>query len=92
MLKAEFHVSRVVRLLRQRDGFPDPQDILLPEAHHFSFVAPAPESVGESLAGPEPFDRAAFREEMNRRAALHEEMNRRIVTFFKQAMSDCVAH
>ncbi len=89
MLKAEFHVSRVVRLLKQRDDFPDPQDILLPKAHHFSFVAPLPESVGRSLAGPEGFDPAAFHEEMNRRAALHEEMNRTIVTFFKQALSDC---
>ncbi len=90
VVKAEFHVSRVVRLLKQRDDFPDPQEILLPGAHHLSFVAPVPESVGESLAGPEPFDRAAFREEMNRRAALHEEMNRRLVTFFKHAFSDSV--
>lgn len=90
MLKAEFHVSRVVRLLRQRDDFPDPQEILLPGAHHLSFVAPVPESVAKSLAGPEGFDRAAFHEEMNRRTALHEEMNRRIVTFFKQAFSDCM--
>jgi predicted dienelactone hydrolase len=80
MLKAEFHVSRVVRLLKQRDDFPDPQEIVLPGAHHLSFVASVPESVGESLAGREPFDRAAF----------HEEMNRRIVTFFRQAFSDCV--
>ena len=29
---------------------------------------------------------------MNRRTALHEEMNRTIVTFFKQALSDCVKH
>ncbi len=90
VLKAEFHVCRVVRLLKQRDDFPDPQDILLPKADHFSFIAPIPESVGKSLAGPELFDRAAFHEEMNRRAALHEEMNRRIVTFFKQAFSDCM--
>ncbi len=90
MLKAEFHVSRVVRLLKQRDDFPDPLDILLPKAHHLSFVAPVPESVGESLAGPEPFGRAAFHEEMTRRTALHEEMNRRIVTFFKQAFSGCM--
>ena len=60
VLKAEFHVSRVVRLLKQRDDFPEPQDILLPTANHFSFIAPVPESVGESLAGPEGFDRAAF--------------------------------
>ena len=89
VLKAEFHVSRVVRLLEQRDNFPAPQDIVLPKAHHLSFIAPIPESVGKSLAGPEHFDRAAFLEEMNRRAALHEEMNRTIVTFFKQALSDC---
>ncbi len=70
MLKAEFHVSRVVRLLKQRDDFPNPQDIVLPEADHFSFIPPFPESVGKSLAGPERFDRAAFHEEMNHRAAL----------------------
>ena len=90
VLKAEFHVSRVVRLLKQRDDFPDPQDILLPKAHHLSFIAPIPESVARSLAGPEPFDRAAFHEEMNRRAPLHHEMNSTIVTFFNQALSDCV--
>jgi predicted dienelactone hydrolase len=92
MLKAEFHVSRVVRLLKQRDDFPDPQEILLPGAHHLSFVAAVPESVGESLAGPEPFDRVAFHEEMNRRAALHEQMNRRIVTFFREAFEDCAGN
>ena len=90
VLKAKFHVSRVVRLLKQRDDFPDPQEILLPGAHHFSFVAAIPEFVGRSLAGPEGFDPAAFREEMTRRAALHEEMNSTIVTFFNQAFSDCV--
>jgi hypothetical protein len=90
MLKAEFHVSRVVRLLKQRDDFPDPLDILLPKAHHLSFVAPVPETVGQSLAGPEPFDRAAFHEEMNHRATLHEEMNRHIVTFFREAFMDRV--
>ena len=58
-------------------------------AHHFSFVAPIPESVGKSLAGPEGFDRAAFHEEMNHRAALHEEMNSTIVTFFREAFVDC---
>ena len=78
VLKAEFHVSRVVRLLKQRDDFPEPQDILLPKAAHFSFIAPFPESVGKSLAGPEPFDRAAF----------HEEMNGRIVTFSREAFVD----
>ncbi len=88
VLKAEFHVSRVVRLLKQRDDFPDPQDIVLPKANHLSFLAPIPESVGRSLAGPEGFDPVAFHKEMIRRAALHEEMNRTIVTFFKQALSD----
>ncbi len=88
VLKAEFHVSRVVRLLKQRDDFPEPQDILLPKANHFSFIAPVPESVGESLAGPEGFDRAAFHEEMDRRAALHEEMNHRIVNFIYEAFAD----
>ncbi len=89
VLEAEFHVSRVVRLLKQRDDFPDPQVILLPKAHHFSFIAPIPESVGKSQAGPEGFDRAAFHAEMNRRTALHEEMNRRIVGFFREAFVDC---
>ena len=51
MLKAEFHVSRVVRLLKQRDDFPDPQEILLPGAHHLNFIAPVPEVVAQSLAG-----------------------------------------
>ncbi len=91
VLKAEFHVSRVVRLLKQRDDFPDPQEIVLPGAHHLSFVAPIPESVGKSLAGPEGFDRAAFHQEMDRRATLHEEMNRRIVTFFREAFVDRAA-
>jgi predicted dienelactone hydrolase len=44
VLKAEFHVSRVVRLLKQRVEFPDPQDILVPNAGHFSFLAPIPVS------------------------------------------------
>jgi predicted dienelactone hydrolase len=88
MLKAEFHVSRVVRLLKQRDDFPDPQEVLLPGAHHLSFLAVVPESVGENLAGPEGFDRAAFHEEMNRRAVLHDEMNCRIVAFFNSAFSE----
>ena len=101
VLKAEFHVSRVVRLLKQRDDFPNPEDILVREAHHFSFLAPVPESVAmfvaprlwtESWPPPESFDLADFREAMNRRTALHEEMNRTIVTFFKQALSDCVKH
>ncbi len=65
---------------------------MLSRAHHVSFVAPIPESVGKSLAGPERFDRAAFHEEMSRRTALHEEMNGTIVTFFKQAFSDCVEY
>ncbi|MFB3154422.1 MAG: alpha/beta hydrolase family protein, partial [Candidatus Acidiferrales bacterium] len=87
VVKAEFHVSRVVRLLKQRDDFPDPQVILFPKAHHFSFIAPIPESVGKSLAGPDRFDRAAFHDEMDRRTALHEEMNSTIVPFFKRAFA-----
>ncbi len=90
VVKAAFHVSRVVRLLTQRDDFPDPQVILLPKAHHFSFIAPISESLGKRLAGPEGFDRAAFHEEMRRRTTLHEEMNRTIVTFFRLAFSDCL--
>ncbi|MGI9381516.1 MAG: alpha/beta hydrolase family protein, partial [Methyloligellaceae bacterium] len=87
-LTAEFHASRVVGVLRRRDDIPEPQEVLVPGAHHLSFLAPFPESVGRSLAGPEGFDAAAFNEEMTRRAALHEDMNRTIVTFFKQALSD----
>ena len=89
VLKAEFHASRVVRLLKQRDDFPDPQDILVPGAHHLSFQAALPESVGRSLAGPEGFDRAAFQDAMSRRATLHDSMNRRIVIFFREAFVAC---
>ncbi|MDH3691182.1 MAG: hypothetical protein OEU36_17195 [Gammaproteobacteria bacterium] len=80
VLNAEFHASRVIHLLKQRDDFPDPRDILVPKASHLSFIVPLPESVGRSLAGPEGFDRVVF----------HEEMNSTIVAFFKQALSDCV--
>ena len=84
VLKAEFHVSRVVRLLKQRDDFPDPQEIVVPRAIHFSFIAPVAEVVAQRIpkiaSDPPGFDRAAF----------HEEMNRTIVAFFKQALSDCV--
>jgi len=83
-LKAEFHVSRVVRLLKQRDDFPDPQEIVVPKANHYSFIAPIPEVVAQSIpeiaSDPEGFDRAAF----------HDVMNSTIVTFFKQVLSDCV--
>ena len=89
VLKAEYHVLRVVRLLKQRDDFPDPQDILVPKARHFSFIGPIPESVARDLAGPGGFDRAAFDKAMKRRATLHDGMNSTIVTFFKQAFSDC---
>ena len=89
VIKAEFHVSRVVRLLKQRDDFPAPQDVVLPKARHFSFIAPIPESLGRNLAGPSGFDRSAFQEAMNRRAAIHDVMNGTIVTFFKQALSHC---
>jgi predicted dienelactone hydrolase len=84
VVKAEFHVSRVVRLLKQRDDFPDPQEIVVPKANHYSFIAPIPEVVAQSIpeiaSDPEGFDRAAF----------HDVMNSTIVTFFKQALSDCV--
>ncbi len=89
VLKAEYHVLRVVRLLKQRDDFPDPQDILVPKARRFSFIGPIPESVARDLAGPGGFDRAAFDKAMKRRATLHDGMNSTIVTFFKQAFSDC---
>lgn len=86
VLKAEFHVSRVVRLLKQRDNFPDPQEIVVPRAGHFGFLAPIPEVVAQSVpriaSDPEGFDRAAF----------HEVKNSTIVTFFKQALSGCVAN
>ena len=79
----------MVRLLRQRDDFPEPQEIVVQYANHFSFIAPYPESVGRSLAGPEGFDPAAFHEEMARRTAIHQEMNRTIVSFFGAAFADC---
>lgn len=86
VLKAEFHGSRVVRLLKQRNDFPGPREIVLPNAGHFSFIAPIPEAdapyMPEFASDPPDFDRAAF----------HEEMNRTIVAFFKQALSDCVRH
>ncbi len=86
VVKAEFHVSRVVRLLKQRDDFPDPQEIVAPKANHYSFIAPVPEVVAQSFpeiaSDPEGFDRATF----------HDVMNSTIVTFFKQALSDCVEY
>jgi predicted dienelactone hydrolase len=87
MFKAEFHVSRVVRLLKQRDDFPEPQEIVVPNANHYSFIAPIPEVVAQRIPriasdDPEGFDRAAF----------HDVMNSTIVAFFKQALSDCVKH
>ena len=82
VLKAEFHISRVVRLLKQRDDFPEPREIVVPKANHFAFIGPIPEVVARSIpeiaANPEGFDRAAF----------HDEMNSTIVTFLKQALSD----
>ena len=86
VLKAEFHGARVFRLLKHRDDFPDPQEIVVPEANHFAFIAPVPEAIAQRIPriayDPPGFDRAAF----------HEEMNRTIVAFFKQALSDCVKH
>ena len=83
VLKAEFHVSRVVRLLKQRDDFPDPREIVVLGAGHFSFLAPFPEIVAQSIpriaSDAEGFDRAAF----------HEFMNNTIVTFFKESLSNC---
>lgn len=82
VLKAEFHTSRVVRLLKQRDDFPEPREIVVPKANHFAFNAPLPAGATESApriaTDPEGFDRAAFR----------DQMNPTIVTFFKQALSD----
>ena len=84
VLNARFHVSRVIRTLKQRGDFPDPQDIVVPKANHYSFIAPVPEVVAQSFpefaSDPEGFDRAAF----------HDVMNSTIVMFFKQALSGCV--
>ena len=84
VLNARFHVSRVIRQLKQRGDFPDPQEIVVPKANHYSFLAPFPEVVAQSLpeiaSDPEGFDRAAF----------HDVMNSTIVTFFKQTLSGCV--
>ncbi len=86
VLNARYHVSRVTRTLKQRDDFPDPQEIVVAKAHHFSFIAPVPEVVAQSFpeiaSDQEGFDRAAF----------HDVMNSTIVTFFKQAFSDCVEY
>jgi predicted dienelactone hydrolase len=84
VLNARFHVSRVIRILKQRGDFPDPKEIVVQNANHYSFIAPFPEVVAQSIpeiaSDPEGFDRAAF----------HDVMNSTIVTFFKQALSDCV--
>ena len=83
VLKAAFHGSRVFRVLKQRDDFPEPREIVVPKANHFSFLAPIPEAIAKRvprIAYDQPgFDRAAF----------HDQMNRTIVTFFKQALADC---
>ena len=85
VLTARFHVSHVLDALRERSDFPDPQEVVVPRAHHYSFIAPFPEVVAMGLpeiaSDPEGFDRAGF----------HEAMNRSIVAFFEQALSDCVA-
>ena len=84
ILNARFHVSRVIGKLKQRGDFPDPQEIVVPKANHYSFIAPVPEVVAQNIPeiafDPEGFDRAAF----------HDVMNSTIVSFFKQALSDCV--
>lgn len=84
VLKAEFHGSRVFRLLKQRDDFPEPKEIVVPGANHFSFLAPVPEAIAERVP------RIAFDQPGFDRAAFHDEMNRTIVTFLKQALADCV--
>ncbi|MEM7224714.1 MAG: hypothetical protein AAF495_17180 [Pseudomonadota bacterium] len=82
VIKAEFHTSRVVRLLKQRDDFPAPQEVVVPKANHYAFIVPLPQVIAQSApriaSDPEGFDRAAF----------HQVMNRTIVAFFKQALAD----
>ncbi len=82
VLNAAFHNDRVVHVVRQRDDFPEPQEIVVANANHYAFIVPLPDSVARNVpriaSDPEGFDRAAF----------HEEMNRTIVAFFNQALSD----
>ncbi len=84
VLNARFHVSRVIEALKQRGDFPDLQEIVVPKANHYSFIAPFPDVVAQNIpeiaSDPEGFDRTAF----------HDVMNSTIVAFFKQALSDCV--
>ncbi len=83
VIKAEFHVSRVVRILKRRGDFSDPEEIVVPNANLYAFIAPVPEAIARTVPefadDPEGFDRVAF----------HDEMNRAIVAFFKQAFTDC---
>ena len=82
VIKAEFHVSRVVEVLRRRTDFPEPREFVVPKANHYAFIVPLPEIVAQSIpkiaSDPEGFDRAAF----------HDVMNSTIVTFFKKALSN----
>ena len=82
VIKAEFHASRVVRLLTQRDDFPTPLEIVAPGAKHLSFLAPALTPPDSSRSDPEGFDRAAY----------HETMNGTVVSFFREAFADCPGH
>ena len=75
-----------VRLLKQRDDFPDPQEIVVPNANHPSFLAPVTEVAAQSFpeiwSDPEGFDRAAF----------HDVINNTIVTFFREAFEACAEY
>ena len=83
VLKADFHVSRVLRILESRDDFPDPRDIVVPKANHYAFIAPLPDAVARSVpeiaSDPPGFDRAVF----------HDAMNGTIVAFLREAFLDC---
>jgi predicted dienelactone hydrolase len=84
VLAARFHISHVITQLKQRGDFPAPQEIVVPKAHHYSFIAPFPEAIARSV--PElAFDAPGFD-----RVAFHEAMNGTIVTFFKKTLSACM--
>ena len=84
-LGAAFHAGRLVRLLRRRDDFPQPREIVVPDANHYSFIASLPEAVARRhprIAYDHPgFDRAAF----------HDTMNNEIVRFLAQGLSACAS-
>lgn len=82
VIKAEFHVSRVVEILRRRTDFPEPREIVVPKANHYSFIGPIPDVIAQKIpkiaSDPEGFDRVEF----------HDDMNSTIVAFFERSLSN----